>query len=88
VKFLIWLIIGAAVVTWLLRNKKKSAQPASDANQSGGDAVGAASAETMLQCRQCGLHIPGSEAIKDAAGVAFCSEEHHRQHFSDSRKNS
>lgn len=31
---------------------------------------------TMLACAHCGLNLPGSEAVKDAAGRPFCSEAH------------
>lgn len=74
-KFLIWLIIGLAVVTWITRVKSALSNAKRDSRQNArGDA-----AETMLQCARCGIHVPASEAIIDAAGVAFCSEEHRAQ---------
>jgi uncharacterized protein len=36
-----------------------------------------ADAERMVGCRQCGVHLPISEAI-EADGNHFCSEEHRR----------
>ncbi len=36
-----------------------------------------AEAERMVGCRQCGVHLPISEAI-EADGNHFCSEEHRR----------
>jgi uncharacterized protein len=36
-----------------------------------------AEAERMVGCRQCGVHLPISEAI-EADGNFFCSEEHRR----------
>jgi uncharacterized protein len=34
-------------------------------------------AERMVGCRQCGVHLPISEAV-EADGNYFCSEEHRR----------
>jgi uncharacterized protein len=36
-----------------------------------------ADAEPMVGCRQCGVHLPISEAV-EADGNYFCSEEHRR----------
>lgn len=76
-KFLLWLVIGALFVMWLVRGKKTPPapppRPAADDRDS---------AESMLQCAHCGIHIPASEAVRDAAGTAFCSEAHRLQHAS------
>lgn len=74
-KFLIWLVIGALFVMWLVRGKKT---PPSHSPQS--TAESSDRAEAMLQCAHCGIHIPESEAVHDAAGTAFCSEAHRLQH--------
>jgi uncharacterized protein len=37
------------------------------------------SAEEMVRCVQCGVHLPKSESIL-AGGKFFCSEEHRREH--------
>ncbi len=67
------LLILAAVLAgvWLWRNIR------------GSDASGQ-SAKTdepvlqdMVRCRQCGMHIPGSEAIVGKQG-SYCSAEHLR----------
>jgi uncharacterized protein len=37
--------------------------------------------EAMLQCAECGMHFPASEALPAAgAGQVFCCEEHRRHH--------
>jgi uncharacterized protein len=72
-KFLLWLIVGALFVAWLLRNKKSP--PPTQPRQRSSNAE-PESAEAMLQCRHCGIHIPASEAVLDSAGTAFCSESH------------
>lgn len=35
--------------------------------------------QTMLQCHQCGVHLPASDAVMGARG-AYCSTAH-RQHM-------
>jgi len=74
-KFLIWGVLLALVMFWLLRPKAKPAPRRK--------APAAADApETMLQCAQCGMHFPSSEALPAATGEVFCCEEHRRHHAS------
>ncbi|MGI4849907.1 MAG: PP0621 family protein [Janthinobacterium lividum] len=40
----------------------------------------AAEVEDMLQCAQCGMHVPASEAVIAAAGQAYCSTAHRQLH--------
>ena len=73
-KYLLWLILAAVIVLWLLHNKKsriKSASPPRQAEHG---------AEAILQCASCGVHIPKSEAVSTTDGVVFCSEEHRLRH--------
>ena len=72
-KFLIWGVILALVMFWLLRPKAKPA-PRRKAP------AAADASETMLQCAQCGMHFPSSEALPAASGEVFCCEEHRRHH--------
>lgn len=74
-KFLLWLAIAALVAMWLTRGKKTP--PAKGPQQSGRSG---GKAESMLQCAQCGVHLPASEALRDASGRIFCSEAHRLQH--------
>lgn len=76
-KFLIWLVIAAAVVTWVLRVKSSLA----NAGRVGREKASRREklAESMLQCARCGVHFPASEALIDADGAAFCCEEHRAQ---------
>ena len=45
--------------------------------RTGRDRAPGAEAERMVGCRQCGVHLPVSEAV-EAEGSYFCSEEHRR----------
>ena len=33
-------------------------------------------AEAMVSCAQCGIHLPGSEAVRDGEGRPYCSSTH------------
>lgn len=77
-KFLIWFLLGAIIVYWVLRSKNRSADP-----QSSRSARGNASpdeTETMIECAHCGTYVPASECVVAPSGSAFCSEEHRRLH--------
>jgi uncharacterized protein len=39
-------------------------------------ARGAAQPAAMVACRHCGVHLPQSEALTDAAGRPYCSDAH------------
>jgi len=71
-KFLIWLVIGLAVVTWFSRFKSRLSGTDREVGAKNQDPT----PEAMLQCKVCGLHVPASEAVFDAGGSAFCCEEH------------
>lgn len=73
-RYLMWLIIAAVVVLWLLHGKKsrmKSAPPKRTTDTA---------TETILECANCGVHIPRSEAVIATDGVVFCSQEHRIRH--------
>ena len=74
---LILLVLGLALVFWLLRSyrrgvERRDAPPPAD------------SGESMVQCERCGVHLPRSESIT-AQGRFFCSSEHQRLHQSERR---
>jgi uncharacterized protein len=77
-KFLIWLMIGFAVVTWVMR-LKANLGAAARGRRSNARPPAPPVAETMLQCAACGMHFPASEAVSDAGGAAYCCEEHRVQ---------
>ena len=82
-RILIWLVIAAAVVVWLQRAKKSLT--AMSGKDPGAGAPGRrgpfrrqpkAQPESMVPCAHCNIHFPASEAVTNAAGLVFCSEEH------------
>jgi uncharacterized protein len=81
-KLLFWIALFV-LVYWALRDKNRKQHRAASQGVAGRhdaarDAARPAAAEPMLQCRQCGVHFPASEAMRNAVGDAFCSEEHRR----------
>ena len=67
-KFLL-LILAVAAAWWLIKRLRGRAP--------GGGAPGAAP-EQMVNCSQCGLYLPQSEAIAEG-GEYFCCAEHRRR---------
>lgn len=75
-KYLLWGLIIGAVVLWVLRTKKTLANMQDKRRDAGKDSL--PQAEPMVQCAQCGIHLPGSEAVPGADGRVYCSDEHRR----------
>lgn len=69
-KLLLLLIVLAAIVWFLARQRKADAH--------GRDAAPPPRpAEKMVSCARCGVHLPESEALV-ADGRHYCSDEHRR----------
>lgn len=75
-KFLLWGLIAAAIVVWVLR-AKKTLSGLQDSRLDG-DRDTLESIEPMVRCAHCGIHLPASESVTGTAGRSYCSEEHHR----------
>ncbi|MEO7030981.1 MAG: PP0621 family protein [Herbaspirillum sp.] len=73
-KFVLWLIIGVVAVSWLFRKKKSL--PGRPAQRRASDET----AESMVECAHCGIHIPASEAVLDASSTPFCCDAHRLQY--------
>jgi len=67
---LLFLVIIAAVVYWLLKSYRK--QLPEDENTS-------AQAEDMVRCVYCSVHLPKHESVL-SDGQYYCSEAHRRMH--------
>jgi uncharacterized protein len=72
-KLLFWLVLAIAVV-WLMRSNRTKASTR-NTQPAGADAAPAPS-ESMLQCRQCGVYLPASEAVRGSMGEAYCCDAH------------
>ena len=65
------------LVIWLVRSARRFADKPDDAAaqpkpEQGGSA---AAPLQMLQCAQCGVHLPGSDAVTGRKG-SYCTTEH------------
>lgn len=67
-KFLLLILFGLAVYLWLKRaDSPLKPQPRTPAP----------SAERMIQCAHCGIHVPLSESLPHG-DLRYCCEEHRR----------
>lgn len=74
-KFVVWAVIIALVVLWVLRPKALRSS-----GSKAPPAVGAP--EAMMQCAECGTYFPASEAVAATDGAVFCCDQHRRLHAS------
>jgi len=73
-KFLLWGLIIAAIVFWVMRSRKV---PSSKQDHSAREQADAG--ESMVRCAHCGIHLPRSEALIGRSGErVYCSDEHRR----------
>jgi uncharacterized protein len=68
---LIFFLLVAWVVYWLLRSSRRSG----DAGRA--EPPPPPSPEAMVACARCGLHVPRSESV-ESAGRHYCCPEHQR----------
>jgi uncharacterized protein len=69
---IILLALGLLAVYWILRSYRRRVDR-------GAGKPPAAGGEDMVQCAQCGVHLPRSESIT-TQGEFFCTAEHQRTH--------
>ena len=69
---IILLLLGLLAVYWILKSYRRRVDR-------GEPKPPAASGEDMVQCAQCGVHLPRSESIT-TQGSYFCSAEHQQAH--------
>jgi uncharacterized protein len=65
---LLLLLVAVLVGAWWWRHQKRSKTPPTPPTDH-------PTAERMVHCERCGLHLPQTDAIA-ADGVFFCSKEH------------
>ncbi len=67
---IILVVLGLLLVYWILKSYRRRVDRR-------GDHAPPATAENMVQCARCGVHLPRSESIT-AQGRFYCSPEHQR----------
>ncbi len=78
-KYLILLLV-IAVVAWLTigrrRRPSEGSKPGPKPAAPAAEKPAPPAPQAMLACVHCGIHLPQSDAVQDAAGRPFCSEAH------------
>jgi uncharacterized protein len=75
-RLLIWLGLVIAAWWWVRRRLFPSRPQGGPAAQAARRQRALAPPEAMIDCARCGLHLPASEALRDAAGRPYCCAEH------------
>jgi uncharacterized protein len=71
---LLFLVVIAAAVYWLLKSYRKKLHSKDDRGE---DAP--VQAEDMVRCAHCGVHLPKRESVQ-AGGKSYCGDAHRRAH--------
>jgi uncharacterized protein len=78
VKYLLVLLVVVAGA-WMLLRRRERPPPAAPAAPPKPPPSAGPTAQAMLACAHCGVHLPKTEAQFDALGRPFCSEAHRLQ---------
>lgn len=70
---IILVVLGLLAAYWILKSYRRRV------DRRAGSAEPPAAAESMVQCAQCGVHLPRSESLT-VDGRAYCCSEHRQQH--------
>jgi uncharacterized protein len=71
-------LLAVAIVVYLLLRSMRNKAPKQDESADGSAST---SAEEMVRCAVCNVHLPKSEAIL-VGGNFYCSDAHRRDHTS------
>jgi uncharacterized protein len=83
VKYLLWAVVLYVAWRWYLSKKSSATSDAASETPSaasGAPAEPGKSAEQMVACAQCGIHLPWSESVAGAGELRYCSDEHRLRH--------
>jgi uncharacterized protein len=75
---IVLLVLGLLLVYWVLKGYRRRV------DRAGQKSPPAVDGENMVQCAQCGVHLPRSESIT-TQGSFYCSAEHQRTHQAERR---
>jgi uncharacterized protein len=76
-KYVLVLAVVLGLFWWLRRRSLRPPKsPAEAARAAPAQTEAKAETQAMLPCAHCGVHLPAAEAVRDAAGEAFCSAAH------------
>jgi uncharacterized protein len=69
-KYLLVLLVVVVVLWLMLRGREASVSSPRRRGR------GRAAPQAMVVCAHCGVHLPGTEALTDSRGLAYCSDAH------------
>ncbi len=84
-KYLLWALLIYLAWRWYSAAQSRKQGQAGDGH--GEAAASATNAERMVECPECGLHLPLSEALPGPGERFFCSEAHQEKHADKLRDN-
>ncbi len=70
---IVLVVLGLLAAWWILRSYRRRV------DRRDAPPAGAADGENMVQCAECGVHLPRSESLV-VEGRAYCSADHHQRH--------
>jgi uncharacterized protein len=70
---IVLVVLGLLAAWWILRSYRRRV------DRRDAPPAGAADGEKMVQCAQCGVHLPRSESLL-VKGRTFCSADHQQRH--------
>lgn len=74
------LLIACIVLALMWLSRPKQIKPSARQAQPSRPPRPRIANEPILPCAECGMHAPASEMLTDAAGKAYCCEEHRSRH--------
>lgn len=74
-KLALLVIAVIAALLWF-RHKAGAEARANRTRSSAGSPPERAQVQRMVQCANCGVHLPSGEALLDTQGEAYCSHAH------------
>jgi len=84
---ILFVVVLIGAVLFLLKRGSRSAGTEGDTQSGSASSKNNrkdSAAEQMVPCKQCGVHLPQSEAVRDG-DTFFCSDEHLRISKQDNR---
>lgn len=69
---IVLIVLGLLAAYWILKSYRRRVDRDTPP-------VPPAGAESMVQCAQCGIHLPRSESVT-VQGLTFCSADHQQKH--------
>ncbi len=75
-KFLLLLLVIGGAIAWFAFGRRSGRGNDAPPQSPPSPPSPPAKPQAMLSCAHCGVHLPAADALRDAAGRAFCSEAH------------